>query len=348
MEKDWALVVGINHYPYAAGGLAPLTGAARDAEKFFRWVTDPQGGAVPDDGIHAVLLTSPPQVDPAADPVPVLSSIQSFIDRMKNRLANPPDRRLYIYLSGHGISPISEEAVRHAALLMANTRPPRDWPNVPGNVWAEGARNAALFQEVVLIMDCCRDLQQRASVGTHPFPDATDDGKVCHLVEMYAADWGSQAREAAFGEDQEVMGIFTHSLLEVLKAGNMNGRLLKDSVLKHLSRQTLPRPAPKPDIRNDEELLHIIFNEAAPPPMSPVTILNQPPPDPPKIWVSPPAGGRLVKVDTSGWQCREGQWLGSLAPGFYQIGLPSGEPFLFAVYAGLSETVDVLNPEVAR
>jgi hypothetical protein len=348
MENDWALVVGINHYPYAVGGLAPLTGAARDAEKFFKWVIDPLGGAVPDDGIHSVLLTSPEKLEPNADPIPVLSSIQGFIDKMKNRLVSPPERRLYIYLSGHGISPISEEAVRHAALLMANTRPPRDWPNVPGNVWAEGARNAALFREVVLIMDCCRDLQQRANVGTHPFPDATDDGKVCHLVEMYAADWGSQAREAPFGDEQKMMGIFTHSLLEVLWAGRMNGRLLKDSVLKHLSRQALPRPPAKPDIRTDEELLQIVFNEAAPVPMSPVTVLNQPPPAPPNIWMSPPEGGRLVKVDTSGWECRNDQWLGTLTPGLYQIILPSGEPFLFAVYAGLSETVDVLNPEVAR
>ena len=344
MENDWALVVGINRYPFASG-LSPLQGAARDAEKFFEWVTSKTGGDVPNDQVHSCLLTSPEPGNGTEKPRPVFSQIQQFIEDMQTQLAGRPGRRLYLFLSGHGISPISENAVRHAALLMANTRPPQDWHNFPGNVWAEGARNAARFREVVLIMDCCRDLQDKANVGTHAFGDAVDDGKACRLVELYAADWGSQAREGEFGEPKVRQGIFTHSLLEVLKAGRMNGRMLKESLLEHLSRKATPEQRfQKPDIRTDEELEALTFNEAAAPPMSPVAILNHVDPRP-RVHTLPIGGFRTKQVDISSWVLKEDKWQGSLPPGNYMIRMSAGDDVLFRVYAGLPEQVDVLVAE---
>jgi hypothetical protein len=349
MENDWALVVGINHYPLTTQ-LPPLSGAARDAEKFFKWVIDPLGGAVQNDKIHSLLLKSPDASPagepPAGPPRPILGEIQTFFDDMKSQLNGRRGRRLYIYLSGHGISPSGVEAARHAALLMANSKPPRDWQNFPGDVWANGARSAACFREVVLVMDCCQDLQEKASVGTHTLGDPVSDARDCHLVELYATEWDSKSREDEFGEPKEKMGIFTHSLLEVLKAGRMDGRLLKESVLKHFSDTPAPnKQDQKPKIGSEEELPLLIFNEAAPAPISPVTVLNHAG-SRPRIQFLRLNAGRSSPVDTSTWVLKGDQWHGSLPPGTYEVRMTTGDDRLFIVYAGNATPVDVLQEEV--
>lgn len=346
MENDWALVVGINRYPLTSG-LPPLSGAVRDAEGFFQWATDPLGGAVPNDGIHARLLKSPDDsITGPLPPRPVLGDVQTFFDDMKSHLNGRSGRRLYIYLSGHGISPAGVEAVRHAALLMANSKPPRDWPNFPGDVWAHGARNSACFREVVLVMDCCQDRQEKATVGTHTLGEPVPDSKDCHLVELYATEWDSKAREEEFGEPREKMGIFTHSLLEVLKSGKMDGRLLKESVLKHFSSLNLPSSKnQKPRIGTEEELPHFTFNEDAAEPISPVTILNHAG-SRPRIQLLPLNARRSTPVDTSKWEFKGDRWYGNLSPSTYEVRMPSGNDPLFIVYAGSPTEVDVLAEEI--
>lgn len=47
MKEDYAIVVGINHYP----GMNPLKGAEQDALNFIEWLKDPKGGDVPKEQI---------------------------------------------------------------------------------------------------------------------------------------------------------------------------------------------------------------------------------------------------------------------------------------------------------
>jgi len=340
MKDDWALVVGINHYPRA--GVDPLEGAVHDAKRFYDWVTDPKGGDVPIDvdpnKSHAVLLTSP---DPAllGPPQPVFSQIFQFFENLMGKLDNTTGRRLYIYLSGHGISPSGQESVRNAALLMANATAPSPLHCFPGNIWAEGTRSAARFREVVLIMDCCRDLKTNATIIPFVFGEAVADSKDCRLIEAYATDWDSKARELAFPPANQKQGVFTRSLLEVLKAGRMNGTLLKESVKKHLAQALKDeKKAQNPQIGRDEELAKVIFNEQAEDPKTPVSIAGNLA-IPPTVEYWPEGGVQSTLVPPETWAKDGALWRGTLTPGQYDLRLPGGGGRRLKVLAGVPEEV---------
>ena len=332
MENDWALVVGINRYPFA--GVKPLKGAVHDAEEFHKWVIDDKGGNV--DPLQAKLLLSPPK--PAGTetrPKPVFSQIFEFFENLPMMLGGGHGRRLYVYLSGHGISPSGTESVRNAALLLANARSPNLWHNFPGNVWADGARCAALFREVVLIMDCCRDIKNSANIHPHIFGDPTPDAKHCLLVEAYATGWASKAREAPIPPTNEIHGFFTYSLLEVLRAGRMTGTIFKASVLGHLA-QVLKKAekTQEPDIKPDEALARIMFNEQAAPAKTYVTIIGHPA-TPPTIEFWPEGADDAVEVATGGWAFEDNVWQGDLEPGVYFLRPLAGPTKKIPVLAGV-------------
>jgi hypothetical protein len=337
MPNDWALVVGINHYP--AAGVSPLEGAVHDAREFHRWVVDAKGGAV--DPHQAKLLTSPATVrnGAAGPPRPVFSELLEFFEQMAARLGNATGRRLYIYLSGHGISPTGQESIRNAALLMANATAPHLWHNFPGNLWAEGARSAARFREVVLIMDCCRDVKNNAMIMPHVFGEPVPDGKACWLVEAYATGWDSKARELVFPPAKKRRGVFTHSLLEVLRAGRMTGTMLKESVRQHLALALQDeKKAQVPEFGRNEELARILFNEAADPPHTDVVIQGHPP-GLPIIEYWPEGADQSVQAALDGWSQDGGSWQGKLEPGMYELRLPGGGGRRLQIFAAVKKEV---------
>jgi hypothetical protein len=114
------------------------------------------------------------------------------------RLGRNPDkcgragRRLYIFFSGHGSSPDLEPD--EAALLMANAA--RDVPgyHVPGRLYANSLLVEAPFDEIVPLMDCCRDDDSR--VARRPpawvaYPSAK--GSTVRKFYAFATRWGRQA-----------------------------------------------------------------------------------------------------------------------------------------------------------
>lgn len=109
MIRDWALVVGINHYPSA--GVQELEGAVHDAEEFYTWVTDPKGGDV--DEKHAKILKTNDGPDKSR---PKMQQIEDFFDELMDAPTDQVGRRLYLYLSGHGIAPATQTALRNFAL----------------------------------------------------------------------------------------------------------------------------------------------------------------------------------------------------------------------------------------
>jgi hypothetical protein len=337
MANDWALVVGINRYPTA--GVSPLEGAVRDAKAFHRWVIDPKGGAVAPH--QARLLTSPATTTGgAAGPArPVFSDVMQFFEHMLDQLGNGSGRRLYIYLSGHGISPTGQESARNAALLMANATAPKLWHNFAGNIWAEGARSAARFREVVLIMDCCRDVKTNATVMPHLFGDPTPDSKECRLIEVYATGWDSKARELVFPPAKKPRGVFTRSLLAVLGTGRMSGVLLKESVKQHLALALKDeKKAQVPEIGRDEELAKIVFNEAADPPKTEVIITGHPA-TPPVIELWPEGAEQSTQAALDGWSHDGAAWTGTLEPGVYELRLPTGGGRRLPIVAGVTKEV---------
>jgi caspase domain-containing protein len=346
MKDDWALVVGINRYPSA--GVDPLEGAVYDAKRFHEWVTDPKGGDVLHDPTgnilgdknHIVLLTSP--IEPAGPARPLLSEFFQFFENLLDALGGKNGRRLYLYLSGHGISPSGQEAMRNAALLVANAMPPNRWLSFPGNIWAEGARSAALFREVVLIMDCCRDLKNNATVISHIFGEPVLDAKDCRLIEAYATGWNSKARERPFPPANQIQSVFTHSLLEVLRSGRMTGTLLKESIKEHLADLLKDeKKVQEPEIRPDEDLAKIVFNEQRDPPRTPVTItpvsITGDPAKPPEIEYWPEGSDDSELMALNDWSYDGSLWRGTLEPGQYQLRLPGGRHKRLKIVAGLEK-----------
>jgi uncharacterized caspase-like protein len=339
METDWALVVGINSYPWV--GVDPLEGAVHDAERFHQWVINEQGGAV--DPNQTLLLTSPAGAAAGALPRPVFSEIYQFFENLLAVLGNGSGRRLYVYLSGHGISPTVQDpvhgSVSNAALLMANAKAPNLWFNFAGNIWAKGAHDAARFREVVLIMDCCRDLKNNATSTAHCFGELVEDSKDCRLIEAYATGWASKARELPFPPANQKQGVFTHSLLEVLSSGRMTGGLLKESVKKHLG-QVLKdeKKAQEPQFNPDDDLARVIFNEKADPPRTPVTIQGHPA-DPPLIELWPEGADRSTPASLTDWSYHGSSWRGTLEPGQYELRLPAGGGRRLKVLAAIPEEV---------
>jgi uncharacterized caspase-like protein len=322
---DWALVVGINRYPKA--GVDPLVGAVADAKRFKDWVTSPLGGNITDPD-RVMMLTSPADGQDNQVATPALHEILEYFTNLRGAISDrdEPGRRLYIFLSGHGISAGGQQD----ALLMATARQ-NLWDNFAGNLWAEGITQAALFHEVVLFMDCCRDLQNSATVVPHIFGLPTSDAKNSILVAAHATQWASKARELDLPPDvppqnKTKRGVFTYSVLEVLNSGRMNGTMFKTAVKAHLTRTLKDEKKPQEtEIRGDPEdkaLDQIVFNENAEKPRISVRILGLP--ERPRILVYPEGSDDAVAVPVDEWTQQDDAWEGYLAPGQYDLCLPPG------------------------
>ncbi len=339
MDRDWAIVIGINQYPRVVGA-SPLQGAVNDAGRFIEWLIKPDGGAVPDDHIGN-FIQGPAIVGQPLFPMDI--DVRKFISQnLLNLLPTRPfGRRIYLYFSGHGISPTSQDNIRNAALLMADAVDPTPLFHIPGNIWAEGMRSSAYFEEVVLIMDCCRDFNKNVSPNSDGMFDPYTISKNCVLVEAYATTWASKARELPVPPNNEVRGVFTYSLLQVLNSGRMSGAVLKQSVKRHLALVLKDeKRAQDPVIGPDGELDKITFNEAALPPRTPVTLKGHPA-TPPVIEFFPEGSNSSQQVALTDWSFDGDGWMGTLEPSQYELRLPGGGGRRFNVYAAVPEEVQL-------
>jgi hypothetical protein len=278
MIRDWAIIVGVKDYFDPV--LNTLEGPVSDAQSFYNWLIRPEGGNIvpiarPDDDspdrIRFVKSngrpTSPAQARPTSDDVyAVGDDITEWLERHRQT-----GRRLYIYMSGHGCTPNSTEQAESVALLMANARPSGPMLNFPATACAKHMRRRGYFEEVVLIMDCCRS---RASNAFSPpyymhFGDTTRRG---HLVEAYATNWDSQAHEFPYPPDSDKRGAFTRALLTCLNAGRLTGWQLRESVQVLVEKDLIAKKFSKDEARErqpqikadpDEYLNDICFSEGA-------------------------------------------------------------------------------------
>ena len=210
---DYAIVVGIQHYPeYRA-----LQGSAADAKAFAHWLSkDPFGGGLPED--NCKLIVSGP--DPP--PVPVKAQVDDAVGEIMKASAKGA-RRFYFYFSGHGMSDDDLDL----ALCLAN--------------WSSSRRSAAMsytgyfkffiklgnFKEVVFLLDCCR-VREISVHGADPEHNVVKTSKAAGGVSTltaFAAEAGDPAYEAklaeleAQGRHSTAYGHFTEALLEALRGG---------------------------------------------------------------------------------------------------------------------------------
>ena len=148
--RDYAIVVGINDYLH---DIPILAGCINDARMFCDWLVEPTMGGLDPANIRLFTSNNP------ADEQPFRDQIVDFMDDW-NILAQTGTfnaRRLYLFFAGHGITLPAPDDKQGCALVMANAR----WNllrGLFGVTAAESMRQANVFREVMLVMDCCAEV----------------------------------------------------------------------------------------------------------------------------------------------------------------------------------------------
>lgn len=212
---DYALVVGINRYPK----IRELTGAQKDAEEFYNWVTDPAGGGVAK--TNALLLRSS-DFDPPPDPDderPDKVLVEKFFTRLDNA-ANANNqagdglragRRLWLFFSGHGFAP----SLDRSGVLMANATRDRVH-NIAGMLWANRLYEGGWFDEVILFQDACRERMGDAEL-TPPFFKQRPPPNGQERRRFYAFSAKDRKLSKEIVIEGNTRGIFTYTLMQGLR-----------------------------------------------------------------------------------------------------------------------------------
>jgi uncharacterized caspase-like protein len=342
-NTDWALAVGINKYPDPT--FQALDGPEADAKDFFDWATSKEGGGVA--ASRAKLIVSS-QFKPAADAIdaePTAEAVQKFFERLDAAAQKNDEkgagllagRRLYIYLSGHGFAPDEDET----ALLMANAAKNKLKHHVPGKAWANLFYRSGYFEEVLLFMDCCRNVLPQTilntpSVSVRDNPQAIQNG---HRLYAFATKWGAESRERVFAKGKS-RGVFTMALMAGLRGGAcepgtdgitaMSLRsYLFNNMREFLAKQDLENPQiPKePDIEppNQQASDFPIVKVKDPPKGGAVRIL-----------LAPADAGKVINIRNGAFQivknttAKPPEWKLVLPRGLYLaeiVGGPEAKPF---------------------
>ena len=260
-KSDRAIVAGIAIYPDPDFG--NLDSPENDAKAFYDWLISPGGGAVPAENVELILSSNFTLATTPSDALPGLTEVQRAFDRLQdNAKKNAKQgngyylgRRIYIYLSGHGFAPSMDEA----ALYMANVTRDRVGYHILGRYNADWFFHAACFDEVLLFMDCCRQLDPHAPLNK-PYSEVMSPDALNRVKCFYgfATKWSKKARERNFGG--VTRGIFTTALLEGLKGaaagpdGKITTNTLYDYLIEYMKEFMAPEDRSDPNLSNEPDL----------------------------------------------------------------------------------------------
>jgi len=249
-EKDYGVVVGISKY----GSIKPeLEGPEKDAMEFYNWLVSSDGGAIPKNNVGLVLSSNWHTSLPAnlnSDVYsfePTLTRVTAEFAKLIRLTVNNSGkgvprvgRRLYIYLSGHGITPRVDPTTSMglSGLLMANCMEDVNYDHVSGQAWAEWFRLSHAFAEIVLFMDCCRTDLPEVSPMSISTP-VVKGGRPTEVNVFYAwsTKWNSLAWEQPLGPNGEKRSVFSYALMEALTYGptDVQGHLTPKGLVGYLS-----------------------------------------------------------------------------------------------------------------
>lgn len=217
----FGLVIGIDSY--SSPQFNTLRGASADAGRFYDWLRAATGGGLPRQNL--ALLTKP-RSETARHPESreaTWSSVRTQIaewKKLSNDMQQSIGTRLYIYLAGHGYNDRDNLNSVHLVLDAYDSTMAESFPGTECGLWFQVK---ALFDEIVLIMDCCRD--RELSLTPTPLTFGNEDGvpgrkeSAVRILFSYGAEYGRKSRERSLDDQGEVQGIFTKALLEGLQGG---------------------------------------------------------------------------------------------------------------------------------
>ena len=226
-SEHYAVVIGLTSYPLIP--LPALQGPVNDAEDFSAWLCDPQGGNVPKENIQCILSS-----DFGEETLPFPNQIEALFESFITKgVQGRYGERLYIFVAGHGFGDPGNMGT--TALYAANAQKMFPW-HVAITDYVDWLQRHAVFDEIVLIMDCCRTINSFHEVKEPQYPTTkgrTGADKV-RLFSAFAVGRGQEAREKRF-EDGRNSGIFTKALLHALqtarpKQGKVTGQQLKEQL----------------------------------------------------------------------------------------------------------------------
>ncbi|ANP89261.1 caspase family protein [Rhizobium leguminosarum] len=212
--QDFALVVGLNHYPYYSDG-KDLKGAIDDASKFADWLKDQHsGGGLPPANCKLVVSTNNPLT-------PDVGQIeQALLEIWRDATAIGGGRRFYLFFSGHGHSfDPAEEQLPDVALCLPLWS--RELPNksISANHLRGWVQRCMPFGEIVMFFDCCRSrmLKSRAQNTAGGCAVARPGFDNIKILSIFAAEHEQKAFESPQSDDVDARGYFTTALLAGLK-----------------------------------------------------------------------------------------------------------------------------------
>lgn len=333
---DYAILVGITRYPV----LGDLQGAEGDARRFREWLLDPAGGAVPESNVQLIVTSNyhPPEPPAVEEAEPADNRFRQALNRIILPGGLPRERagrRLYLYFSGHGFTTTERpEAALYTA--PASLSSPEQ---IAGTRYLEKLHGAALFEELVLVMDCCRTMEMMSQIvqpilNLMPNPARAQQVKV---LKVYGAPNGLQARERFFETEGRVEGILTHALLAALRQaegdaqGRVTGPQIKGHILNGWKELTRGVHAELPEI--DVTFAgDLVFAERAESPLTRVLLEAQGEPRDGEVVIEDRPRSVAARV-----QLALGRGEARLAPGFYKA--------IFAA-AGVAKVFEVLGSQV--
>jgi Caspase domain len=222
---DWALVVGIANYPsygHTPDDANNLRGPIYDAEAVAKFLKNEYHVG------HITLLTSTDNNGApwSNQPRPIRADIESWIRDVAVQSArniasgNGPQvgRRLYIYMSGHGLAP----EYYKRALVTSNALSKVFVDHVLATTWQEHLPGTRFFSEYVLWMDCCTQARVTLVPSLPPFEIKAPPVPRPPQVVICAAKFPLLAVELPLGPNGEFCGLFTHELLRGLRGAAVN------------------------------------------------------------------------------------------------------------------------------
>lgn len=333
--NDYAVVVGITNYP----SLGDLVGPENDACLIKDWLVDPQGGCLPEENIALIissLFFNPAESNPLKAR-PTTEQIDAAFDQLVEKgmdRGGRLGRRLYIFLAGHGFGPDIEDA----ALLMANAGKMRTGYHIPGRRYANWFRTAAMFEEIVLFMDTCRDDYRRAPVHLPPWPEVRSPAAAQVLYfYAFATRWSRKARERPIEDGGPVYGVFTTAILAALAnslpdaRGRVTGENVANYIYNYLPRLMDHDEYQDPEFHFDKNR-DFIFTERQSP--SKTTL---------RISFTTPDPARSVEIIDSNFDVVAslpsitGDWDVPLKPGRYRVSILGTD---------IRKTIEILGTEV--
>jgi hypothetical protein len=206
---DWAIVIGVDHYPASASWT--LRGAVRDAIDMRDWLLSPQGANIAPD--HLTLLLAP---DPGA-PVGVdfiAATHDNILKAITDLLARSDKRgdRFFFHFSGHGLSVKADLSWKQGILASDFSLTTPNKSLTVTSLFELFQRTS--FKHQFFVVDACRNIPLDG-IRLSDFPYSLDPViPAPPQFVMFATQPGVVALEVGFPGDES--GAFTSALLKGL------------------------------------------------------------------------------------------------------------------------------------